>query len=80
LFINEINNIASRVETQQRLLNEFHRMKLELEKTKERVEECIKQGKERYTKIHTKTTIESKKCTVFFFFIRSLFIIIQPNM
>eukprot|EP00102_Acyrthosiphon_pisum_P020925 XP_016658135.1 PREDICTED: coiled-coil domain-containing protein 40 [Acyrthosiphon pisum] len=39
LFINEINNVASRVETQHRLLNEFHRMKLELEITKVRMEE-----------------------------------------
>lgn len=42
-------------------------MKLELEITKVRVEECINQGKQRYTEIHTKTTTESKKCTVFFF-------------
>jgi len=68
-LINEINNVASRVETQHRLLNEFHRMKLELEITKVRVEECINQGKQHYSEFHTKTTIESKKCTVFFIFI-----------
>ncbi|KAE9542832.1 hypothetical protein AGLY_002743 [Aphis glycines] len=60
-FINEINNVACRVETQHRLLNEFHRMKLELKTTKERVEECIEQRKQLYTEMHTKTTIESKK-------------------
>ncbi|XP_029345813.1 coiled-coil domain-containing protein 40-like [Acyrthosiphon pisum] len=61
LFINEINNVASRVETQHRLLNEFHRMKLELEITKVRMEESINQGKQHYTEFYTKTTIESKK-------------------
>jgi len=56
-------------------------MKLELEITKVRVEECINQGKQHYTEFHTKTTIESKKCTVFFFFfiIRNLFIIVHSN-
>lgn len=68
-FINEINNVACRVETQHRLLNEFHRMKLELKTTKERVEECIEQRKQLYTEIHTKTTIESKKCIYFFYLI-----------
>lgn len=53
-------------------------MKLELEITKVRVEECINQGKQRYTEIQTKSTIESKKCTVFYFY-RNLFIIVHPN-
>ena len=52
-------------------------MKLELEITKERVEECINQGKQRYNEIHIKTTIDSKKCTVFFF--RNLFFIVHLN-
>ncbi|XP_026805557.1 uncharacterized protein LOC113548720 [Rhopalosiphum maidis] len=60
-FINEINNVACRVDTQHKLLNEFHRMKLELKITKDRVEECTEQRKQRYTEIHTTTTIESKK-------------------
>jgi len=60
--------VASRVETQHKILNEFHRMKLELETTSESVDKCITQGKQRYTEIQTRTTIESKKCTVFFFY------------
>jgi len=51
-------------------------MKLELEITKERVEKCINQGKQRFTEIHTKTIIESKKCTIHIFFIKKLFIIV----
>lgn len=47
-------------------MNEFHRMKLELETTKEWVETCINEGKQRYTDIHTKTINESKKCKVYF--------------
>lgn len=53
-------------------------MKMELEKTKVRVEECINQGKKHYSEFHTKTTIESKKCTVFFF-IGNLCIIVHSN-
>ncbi|XP_025204479.1 coiled-coil domain-containing protein 40-like [Melanaphis sacchari] len=60
-FINEISNVACRVDSQSKLLNEFHRMKQELKITKERVEECIEQRKQHYTEIHTTTTIESKK-------------------
>lgn len=48
-------------------MNEFHRMKLELKITKDRVEESIEQRKQRYTEIHTTTTIESKKCRISFF-------------
>ncbi|VVC28629.1 Hypothetical protein CINCED_3A025872 [Cinara cedri] len=64
-LINEINNIACRVETQYTLLNEFHRMKLELEAAKEQVETYINHGKHRYTEISIKTTVETKKFEVF---------------
>lgn len=65
-FLNEINNLSCRVETQHILLGDFHRMKSELNAAKEQFETYINQGKHRSTEISTKITIETKKCRYLF--------------
>lgn len=62
-----MNNIASQVESQRSLLNDFHHIKIELETAKVRIESYIDQGKLRYAEMLTKITAETKKCNIFFY-------------
>lgn len=75
-FINEINKVSCRVTKQHSLLNEFHKMKMELKTTKEQFEKCINQGKQRSTEMTTTIANESKKRTVFIFIVHIFFFLL----
>lgn len=59
---NDIKNVNDRVNTQHRLLSEYHKNKMKLKTANERVEACINQGKQRYAETVTNTALETKKC------------------
>lgn len=61
-MINDAKNAACRVEAQHKLLNEFHRMKSELEVARQEIETYINQGKLRATELSEKNTVETNKC------------------
>jgi len=59
-----INIANNRVAAQQNLLNDFRRMKEELETANEKLEKSIKQQIQRQKDILAKTADKEKKCTL----------------
>lgn len=62
MSIGLIKSANCRIAAQQSLLSNFHRMKVELETAKEKMEKCIEQKTQVKKEILTKIAVEEKKC------------------